>query len=172
MACFPWLCYKKEDCIILSHAKDMSSVQIYSGQELESLTGSVTVNEVKALWGKDKDLAEIRLDFAPHVYYVLVLGDDNGLAGLTRLVQLGTKSKKYAVLHDVVVDETYRGQGLANLLMEAIIQFGKDKQLDYLELTCRPSREAANHLYTKHGFQLLAAAVPPDGTNYYRYLFQ
>jgi len=68
---------------------------------------------------------------------------------------------KKAWIEDVVVDETFRGQGIGENLIEFAIQFARQQQVDILTLTSSPARVAANNLYKKIGFQ-------PKGTNVYR----
>jgi len=54
---------------------------------------------------------------------------------------------------DVVVADSYRGQGIATKLMEKVISIARERGHRYIDLTSRPSREAANHIYKKIGFQ-------------------
>ena len=68
---------------------------------------------------------------------------------------------KKAWIEDVVVDETFRGQGIGENLIEFAIQFARQQQVDILTLTSSPARVAANNLYKKIGFQ-------PKETNLYR----
>lgn len=59
-----------------------------------------------------------------------------------------------ARIDDVVVDESMRGHGLGQALMERAIELCWEAGADKIELTSRPTREAANHLYQKLGFTL------------------
>ncbi|MBB5620814.1 ribosomal protein S18 acetylase RimI-like enzyme [Pedobacter cryoconitis] len=68
---------------------------------------------------------------------------------------------KKAWIEDVVVDETFRGQGIGENLIAFAIQFARQRQVDILTLTSSPARVAANNLYKKIGFQ-------PKETNVYR----
>ena len=67
-----------------------------------------------------------------------------------------------AWIEDVVVDEAARGHGVGAVLNEAAIAGAADRGARTLDLTSRPSREAANRLYQRLGF------VPRE-TNVYRY---
>ncbi|MDH4169779.1 MAG: GNAT family N-acetyltransferase [Acidimicrobiia bacterium] len=67
-----------------------------------------------------------------------------------------------AWIEDVVVDESARGQGIGALLNQAAIERARQLGCTTVDLTSRPSREAANRLYQRLGF------VPRD-TNVYRY---
>ena len=73
----------------------------------------------------------------------------------------GTK----AWIEDVVVDGSYRGQGLGRLLVEHAIAFSKSLGADSLMLTSNPSRIAANKLYQSLNFT-------QKETNVYRMTFE
>lgn len=57
-----------------------------------------------------------------------------------------------AWIEDVVVDESARGQGAGAALVRAAIEVARDASALTVDLTSRPSREAANALYRHLGF--------------------
>ena len=57
-----------------------------------------------------------------------------------------------AWIEDVVVDESARGLGAGEALTLAALDAAKAKGATSVDLTSRPSREAANHLYLRMGF--------------------
>lgn len=57
-----------------------------------------------------------------------------------------------AWIEDVVVDESARGLGAGEALTMAALDAAKAKGITSVDLTSRPSREAANHLYLRLGF--------------------
>ena len=59
-----------------------------------------------------------------------------------------------AWIEDVVVDEAARGQGAGQSLVVAAIEHAQKIGARTVDLTSRPSREAANRLYQRAGFQL------------------
>ena len=67
-----------------------------------------------------------------------------------------------AWIEDVVVDEAARGHGVGDLLNRAALDRARELGAKTVDLTSRPSREAANRLYQRIGF------VARD-TNVYRY---
>jgi ribosomal protein S18 acetylase RimI-like enzyme len=67
-----------------------------------------------------------------------------------------------AIIEDVVVDERYRGQGVAEALTREALVLAEAAGARTVDLTSRPSREAANRLYQKLGFQ-------KRDSNVYRY---
>ena len=56
-------------------------------------------------------------------------------------------------IEDVVVDETVRGQRVGERLSEAALERARQLGARSTDLTSRPSREAANRLYARMGFQ-------------------
>ncbi|MCD9624745.1 GNAT family N-acetyltransferase [Rhabdothermincola salaria] len=67
-----------------------------------------------------------------------------------------------AWIEDVVVDGEARGQGVGEHLNRHALDVARARGARTVDLTSRPSREAANRLYQRIGF------VPRD-TNVYRY---
>ena len=94
---------------------------------------------------------------------VLVARDDSGqIIGSLTLVIFRTPTGARAWIEDVVVDESARGQGAGEALVAEAIRLASDSGVRTVDLTSRPSRESANRLYEKIGFQ-------PRETNVYRY---
>ena len=56
-------------------------------------------------------------------------------------------------IEDVVVDETVRGRRVGEMLSEAALDRARQLGARSTDLTSRPSREAANRLYVRMGFQ-------------------
>jgi ribosomal protein S18 acetylase RimI-like enzyme len=74
-------------------------------------------------------------------------------------IPTGTK----AWIEDVVVDADARGHGVGELLNRAALDEARARGAKDVSLTSRPSREAANRLYRRIGFE-------PRDTNVYRYV--
>jgi len=58
-----------------------------------------------------------------------------------------------AWIEDVVVDEAGRGQGVGAALVQAALERSAERGARTVDLTSRPSREAANRLYLRLGFE-------------------
>ena len=58
-----------------------------------------------------------------------------------------------AWIEDVVVDEAARGHGVGDALNRAALEIAAERGARTVDLTSRPSREAANRLYRRLGFQ-------------------
>ncbi|MHB8288367.1 MAG: GNAT family N-acetyltransferase [Acidimicrobiales bacterium] len=67
-----------------------------------------------------------------------------------------------AWIEDVVVDGQARGSGIGKALVAAALEQASTMEARTVDLTSRPSRDAANRLYLRLGFQ-------PRETNVYRY---
>ena len=106
------------------------------------------------------ELAEIiRSDSAT----VLIAEDDKGdILGSMTLVLFRIPTGVRAWIEDVVVDTEARGMGIGQALNEYAIQMAEQAGAKTIDLTSRPSREAANRLYQRLGF------VARE-TNIYRY---
>lgn len=59
-----------------------------------------------------------------------------------------------AWIEDVVVDQSARGRGVGAALNRAAIERAGERGAKNVSLTSRPSREAANRLYQRLGFEL------------------
>lgn len=88
---------------------------------------------------------------------ILVVAKDGArIVGMGTLYIISKVGKRVATIEDVVVDESQRGKGLGQSLMQALIDGAKERNVDEVYLTSNPKREAANALYQKMGFELVA----------------
>jgi ribosomal protein S18 acetylase RimI-like enzyme len=94
---------------------------------------------------------------------VLFIARVNGkIAGALTLATFRIPTGVRAWIEDVVVDADARGHGVGEALNMAAIAEARSRGAITVELTSRPSREAANRLYQRIGF------VQRE-TNIYRY---
>ena len=85
-----------------------------------------------------------------------------GIVGVLTLATFRIPTGVRAWIEDVIVDNLARGQGIGELLTRKALEIAKSKGAKTVELTSRPSREAANRLYQRIGFKVRE-------TNVYRY---
>lgn len=78
---------------------------------------------------------------------------DGTIVGVSTLAVFPIPTGQRAWIEDVIVDEACSGQGIGRLLTEAMLERARELGCVTVDLTSRPSREAANHLYRKVGFQ-------------------
>lgn len=76
------------------------------------------------------------------------------ILGMLSLVTFEIPTGVRAWVEDVVVDEAARGHGTGFALVDAALEHAKNVGARTVDLTSRPSREAANRLYQRAGFQL------------------
>jgi len=93
---------------------------------------------------------------------VLVARMDGLVVGLLTLVVFRIPTGLRAWIEDVVVDEAHRGRGVGEALSRAALERAAEQGARTVELTSRPSRQAANRLYLRLGFH-------PRETNVYRW---
>jgi ribosomal protein S18 acetylase RimI-like enzyme len=93
---------------------------------------------------------------------LLVARIDGEIVGALTLVVFRIPSGVRAWIEDVVVDEATRGQGVGDALNREALRLAAEQGAKTVELTSRPSREAANRLYQRLGFKI-------RDTNVYRY---
>jgi ribosomal protein S18 acetylase RimI-like enzyme len=79
---------------------------------------------------------------------------DGTIVGSLTLAMFGIPSGRRAWIEDVVVDEATRGQGIGEALTRAALETAGRAGARTVDLTSRPSREAANRLYQRLGFGL------------------
>lgn len=92
----------------------------------------------------------------------LVARLDGRIVGVSTLATFPIPTAVRAWVEDVIVDEAVNGQGIGRQLVEAMLERAAELGAKTVDLTSRPSREAANHLYRKVGFEV-------RDTNTYRY---
>ena len=85
-----------------------------------------------------------------HLFFIT---KDEQIAGMLTVGIYHSPTGGKAWIEDVVVDETFRGQGLSKLLVAHAIGFVKSQQIPSLMLTSNPKRIAANKLYQAMGFE-------------------
>jgi ribosomal protein S18 acetylase RimI-like enzyme len=84
---------------------------------------------------------------------ILARGADGEIIGAAALGVFRTPSGVHAHVEDVIVDESLRGQGIGEALVNHLLQIAREMGLKGVSLTCNPRRVAANALYQKMGFK-------------------
>jgi ribosomal protein S18 acetylase RimI-like enzyme len=94
---------------------------------------------------------------------LLIARDENGeIVGTLTLAVFRTPTGMRAWIEDVVVDSAERGRGFGQALIRSALAFAAEEGATTVDLTSRPSREAANRMYNRIGFTRRE-------TNVYRY---
>jgi ribosomal protein S18 acetylase RimI-like enzyme len=100
---------------------------------------------------------------SPATWLLVATDDETGeIVGTLTLCVFRIPTGVRAWIEDVITDDAARGRGVG----EALSRFAVDRAAELgavsVDLTSRPSREAANRLYQRIGFK-------PRETNVYRY---
>ncbi len=85
--------------------------------------------------------------------HTFVAQDNATIIGIVSCVIAALPLKKIMYIEELVVDETYRGQGIGKKLLEQTLALGKQEGVTEVDLTSNPSRTAARALYEKLGLQ-------------------
>ncbi len=93
---------------------------------------------------------------------LFIARDEGKILGSLTLVTFRIPTGVRAWIEDVVVVEAARGKGIGEALTRAALARAADLGARTVDLTSRPSREAANRLYQRVGFKLRES-------NLYRY---
>ena len=99
---------------------------------------------------------------APGTRLLLAVDDGGTVVGTLTLVVFRIPTGVRAWIEDVVTDAAARRRGVAESLTRRACDIATEAGARTVDLTSRPSREAANALYAKLGFEL-------RDTNVYRY---
>jgi ribosomal protein S18 acetylase RimI-like enzyme len=107
--------------------------------------------------------AELEALVASEASTLLVAVDDDGtVLGSLTLAMFRIPTGLRAWIEDVVVDDAARGRGVGEALNRAALDRAREAGAATVDLTSRPTREAANRLYRRLGFEARE-------TNVYRY---
>jgi ribosomal protein S18 acetylase RimI-like enzyme len=98
-------------------------------------------------------LAEIIDDPGNVVFIARDEARDDAIVGTLTLATFRIPTAVRAWIEDVVADAAASGQRVGELLSSAAVDEARRRGAKTVELTSRPSRQAANHIYKKLGFR-------------------
>jgi ribosomal protein S18 acetylase RimI-like enzyme len=99
---------------------------------------------------------------SPATTLLLARDDQDRIIGSLTLAMFRAPTGVRAWIEDVVVDAEARGQGIGEALVAEAVRVASGAGARTVDLTSRPSRDAANRLYEKAGFKM-------RDTNVYRF---
>jgi GNAT superfamily N-acetyltransferase len=99
---------------------------------------------------------------SPATDLFIALDDGGTIIGTATLATFRVPTGMRAWIEDVIVDENATNRGVATAITKAMLDRARELGCVSVDLTSRPSREAANHVYQKVGFE-------PRVTNVYRF---
>ena len=138
-------------------------VEVFSGSPSELADALVTLVPQLSKSNPPPSLAEVEAMLASDAITQFVARDDSGrIVGVSTLAMFPIPTARRAWIEDVIVDESARGQRIGEVLTRAMVDAARAWGCKTVELTSRPTRKAANHIYKKLGFTVRE-------TNVYRY---
>lgn len=99
---------------------------------------------------------------SPATTLLLARDDQDRIIGSLTLAMFRAPTGVRAWIEDVVVEAEARGQGIGEALVAEAVRVASEAGARTVDLTSRPSRDAANRLYEKAGFKM-------RDTNVYRF---
>ena len=84
---------------------------------------------------------------------LLVARDGGSIIGTLTLALIRIPTGVRAWIQDVVVDESARGRGIGEALTLRAVDLAREAGARSVDLTTRPTRQAANRLYLRLGFE-------------------
>lgn len=105
------------------------------------------------------DAGQLRTLVAWPGHRLLVARVDGRIAGALTLAVFPIPSGLRAWIEDVVVDGAARGRGVGAALTQEAVRLARADGARTVDLTSRPSREAANRLYERLGFRVRDSKV-------------
>ncbi len=110
----------------------------------------------------ESELEEVVATPGNVVFIARARGGEGAIVGSLTLVTFRIPTGVRAWIEDVVVDEDASRRGIGSALNRAALDAARERGCKTVDLTSRPSREGANLLYRRLGFE-------QRETNVYRY---
>lgn len=84
---------------------------------------------------------------------ILIAENNNGkIIGMLVFYVINSGFKSYAVLEDMLLDQSVRGQSIGSTLLEKAIQESKNWSIDFILLESGINNIGAHHFFEKYGF--------------------
>jgi ribosomal protein S18 acetylase RimI-like enzyme len=107
----------------------------------------------------ETELAEMVASPVTRLLVARLPGTEGAIVGTLTLVLFRVPTGVRGWIEDVVVDETARGRGVGEALTAEAVRLAAAAGARSLDLTSRPSRQAAHRLYSKLGFEVRDTSV-------------
>ncbi|HET9060871.1 MAG TPA: GNAT family N-acetyltransferase [Acidimicrobiales bacterium] len=120
--------------------------------QLSSSSGTPTLRQLEEIVGGPATVLLVARDGSREPSADAEAGD-GAIVGMLTLVTFRTPTGVRAWVEDVVVDASARGRGVGEALVAAALELAAARGAQTVDLTSRPSREAANRLYQRVGFE-------------------
>jgi ribosomal protein S18 acetylase RimI-like enzyme len=145
----------------------VSNVESFVLESLDDETAAALTNLLPQVSSRADPLTTTRVEavLASPSTRIVVATHDGAVIGMALLCVCTTLTGQFGFVEEVAVDASARGNRVGVELMVRLLDLARALGLDFVELTSRPSRAAANGLYRSLGFELRE-------TNVYRHRLQ
>ncbi len=123
--------------------------------QLAELLGELFAQEKDFAPDREKQLKGLRLIVErPEVGRILVAREGKDVVGMINLLFTISTAEGGPVVwsEDLIVKREYRGKGVGMALMEAAIQFARERGMSRITLLTDSDNEKAIRFYERHGF--------------------
>jgi ribosomal protein S18 acetylase RimI-like enzyme len=132
---------------------DRIKIEIAEQYSSKLLDGVSQLMQVLGASGKPPTTAELQAIIASPATYLFIATDMGRVVGMLTLVIVPIPSGVRAHIEDVAVAVSHQRMGIGRSLTKAAIERAVSSFARTIDLTSRPSREAAIRLYHSLGFQ-------------------
>ena len=149
-------------CAAMSERGSESGIRIVEATEVDDALASAMARLVPQLSRSNPppDAATLEAIVDSEASTLLLALDEEGVVvGSLTLALFRIPTGMRAWIEDVVVDEAARGRGVGEAFTREAIGRARAEGATTVDLTSRPSREAANRLYRRLGFEERATNV-------------
>lgn len=132
---------------------DLLRQSMLTPQLLQSVNGLLAQLSAHAQPLTMSQLEALSAERNPNTEVYILFDNQAHLIGTATLSYCSLLTGMKAWIEDVVVDQSARGKGYARILLTHLLAQARQSGADSVNLTSRPSRQAANRLYRSMGFQ-------------------
>ncbi len=131
----------------------VEEVNAVTGDLVDAIAGLIPQLSSSSPPPSAEELAVVVASPGTTLFVCRAASDGHPVVGTLTLVLYCIPTGVRAVIEDVVVDASARGGGAATALVKAALRAAYGGGATSVDLTSRPSREAANRLYVRLGFE-------------------
>lgn len=132
---------------------DLLRQSMLTPQSLQSINGLLAQLSAHAQPLTMSQLEMLTAEHNPNTEVYILFDNQAHLIGTATLSYCQLLTGLKAWIEDVVVDQSARGKGYARILLTHLLAQARQRGADSVNLTSRPSRQAANALYQCMGFE-------------------
>jgi GNAT superfamily N-acetyltransferase len=122
-------------------------------EQLFSNTDQAEINRAAKIREHTKALFEIKQNQNHHLLVAEIEGMVVGTLAIIIIPNLSHMGRPWAIVEDVIVDESHRGLGIGSLLMQRAIQLAKERDCFRVILASSKQRDESHKFYESLGLE-------------------